>query len=122
MKGRKMIFVYNAKSNLFSRFTDYVHKAVSPSTYQCSLCMLTYTNLGMKKEWKEFIESLQGEKVFLYKDDFLKKYPEHSTSILPAVFMEENGTLHELLTAAELNSYHSLSELQNALNSKLTNI
>ena len=119
MDNRKIIFVYNAKSNLFSMFTDYVHKAVSPSTYQCSLCILTYSNLGMKKEWKEFIESLQGEKVFFYKDGFVEKFPEYSTSIFPAVFIEEKGRLYELLTAAELKSYHSLSELQNALNRKL---
>ena len=119
MDIKTIIFVYNAKSNLFSLATDYLHKAVSPSTYQCSLCSLTYSNLGMKKKWKEFIGGLQGEKVFLYKDDFLKKYPEHSTSILPAIFIEKNGTLYELLTTEELNSYHSLSELQKALNKKL---
>jgi hypothetical protein len=119
MDNRKIIFVYNAKSNLFSMLTDYVHKALASSTYQCSLCSLTYSNLGMKKQWKEFIERLQGEKLFLYKDNFLKKYPEHSTSILPAIFIEKNGKLHELLTADELNSFHSLTELQNALTQKM---
>jgi len=99
--------------------TDYVHKAVAPSTYQCSLCSLTYNNLGMKKQWKEYVKSLHGEKMFFYKDDFIKKYPEHSTTILPAIFIEKNEKLHELLTAADLNSYHSLSELQNALTQKL---
>jgi hypothetical protein len=120
MKNRKIIFVYNAKSNLFSILSDYVHKAVKPSTYQCSLCKLTYSNLGMKKEWKKFIERVHGEKVFLYKDDFLKKYADGSAFLLPAVFIEEKGTLHELINATELNRYHSLIELQNALSSKLS--
>ena len=119
MDNRKIIFVYNANSNLFSMVSDYVHKAVAPSTYNCNLCALTYSNFGMKNQWKEFIEKLDGEKVFLYRDDFIKKYPEHSTFILPAIFIEKNGTLNELLTSAELNSFHSLSELQNALNKKL---
>ena len=99
--------------------TDYVHKAVAPSTYNCNLCALTYSNFGMKKEWEEFIETLDGVKIFLYKDDFIKKYPEHSTIILPAILIEKNELLQVLLAAAELNCYHTLIELQNALNKKL---
>lgn len=119
MDNRKIIFVYNANSNLFSILTDYVHKAVAPSTYDCQLCALTYSNLGIKKEWKKYIETLHGEKVFSYKDDFIKKHPDHSNIILPAIFLERNGTLNELLTAAELRSFKSLNELQNALTQKL---
>lgn len=37
-----LIFVYNAKSGLISAFGDMVHKIVSPATYPCSLCALTY--------------------------------------------------------------------------------
>ena len=119
MANRKIIFVYNANSNLFSLLTDYVHKSVAPSTYNCQLCSLTYSNFGMKKQWKEFIERLQDEKLFFYKDDFIRKYPDHSNVILPAIFLERNGTLNELLTAAELSSFKALNELQNALTQKL---
>ncbi|MGZ8559234.1 MAG: hypothetical protein ACXWWC_12910 [Chitinophagaceae bacterium] len=119
MNNRKIIFVYNANSNLFSMVTDYVHKAIAPSTYNCKLCALTFTNFGMKKQWKKFIETLDGEKIFLYKDDFIKKFPDHSNIILPAILLEKNRTLNVLLTTTELNSYHSLDELQNALTQKL---
>jgi hypothetical protein len=102
--------------------SDYVHKAVNPSTYQCSLCRLTHSNFGMKAEWKAFIEMLEGEKIFLYKDDFLKQYPEHTGLAAPAVFIEEGGELRQLFSASVLNSYQSLRELQEALNDKLSKL
>lgn len=119
MNNRKIIFVYNAKHNLFNMLSDYVHKALQPSTYSCNLCKLTHGNFGMKKEWKEFIEKTGDEKSFLYKDDFSRQYPEYSGFIAPAVFREEEGKLRELFSAAELNSYQSLRELQQAFSKKL---
>ena len=71
---QQLIFVYNADSGWFNSLTDAVHKMVSPSTYQCSLCALTYGNVSMKKEWREFIESLPFDVLFLYKDEFIKHY------------------------------------------------
>ena len=100
--------------------TDYVHKALQPSSYACSLCKLTHTNIGMKKEWQQFIKSLNGINTFLYKDEFIKKYPEYSSITVPAVFIEDKGTLHELLGSKALDSYLSLSDLQNALTNKLS--
>ncbi|MGI8952546.1 MAG: hypothetical protein ACR2FN_13295 [Chitinophagaceae bacterium] len=49
-----LIFVYNADADLFSTLTDFAHKILSPSTYQCKLCALTYGNISMKQEWKFF--------------------------------------------------------------------
>ena len=57
LTNQTLIFVYNANSSVFSQITDYVHKITSPQTYQCNLFKLTYDNLGMKKEWKTFIQS-----------------------------------------------------------------
>jgi hypothetical protein len=73
----------------------------------------------MKKGWKDFIDTVPGEKSFLYKDEFKKKYSKSPTFEGPAVYLEEKGILHELLSAAELNSYSTLSEMQQALNNKL---
>jgi hypothetical protein len=53
--GKKVIFVYNADSGIFNSIEDYVHKIVSPSTYGCNLCGLTYGNMGMKNNWKQYI-------------------------------------------------------------------
>jgi hypothetical protein len=122
MNNRKIIFVYDAKNNLFNMLTDYVHKAVSPSTYQCNLCKLTHNNFGMKKEWKEIINKINYKKSFLYKEDFVKAYPDHPALTAPAVYVEEKGKLQELVTATELNSYQSLDELWQGLSTKLNKL
>ncbi len=85
-KQPKLLFVYNANSTLFAQVTDFVHKAVSPETYQCNLCRITYGNLEMKKQWQEFIQSLTLPVQFFHKDE-LKKYPELALVELPAVFI-----------------------------------
>jgi len=56
----KLIFVYNADSGLLNAMKDWAHKIVSPETYPCSLCALTYDNLGMRRPWREFIKVHQG--------------------------------------------------------------
>ena len=122
MSSRKIIFVYNAKRNLFNMLTDYVHKVVHPSTYQCSLCNLTHTNMGMKNGWKTFIGTLEDEKTFLYKDDFITKYHGHSAITFPAIFLEDNETLHQVMSATELKGIKSLAELQHALRTKLVQV
>ena len=45
---RKFIFIYNAKGGRWNSTLDLVHKYVSPSTYKCSLCKITF-NIGMKE-------------------------------------------------------------------------
>jgi len=58
---KKIIFVYNANSGFFSSLKDTIHKTISPDTYQCNLCQVTFGAFNMKDEWKEFIEKLPYE-------------------------------------------------------------
>jgi len=118
----RIIFVYNANSSLFAQLTDYAHKIISPQTYKCNLCRLTYGNLGMKREWKEFIQHLSFKIIFLHKDEFLKDYPSFSHVSFPAVFKEKNGTVLTLITSKEINNQQSLEELKNVVDRKLTNV
>ena len=37
---------------------DYVHKIASPQTYACSLCSITYGNLGMHRQWASYLRGL----------------------------------------------------------------
>ena len=80
MKEQELIFVYNANSDLFSTVTDFAHKLLSPSTYNCNLCALTYGNFTIKQEWKSFIEELAIKTVFLHKDEFEKQYKIQAAS------------------------------------------
>ena len=113
MKRLHLLFVYNANSDLFSSLTDFVHKIISPQTYNCSLCALTYGNVTMKQEWKNFLENLRAEKTFLHKDEFENQYKQLFD--LPAIFqLNENGPV-VLVSSDEISRCNSLGELMKAL-------
>ncbi|MBI4665227.1 MAG: hypothetical protein HY751_02325 [Nitrospinae bacterium] len=102
--GGRLIFVYNAGSSLFDKITDFTHKIISPATYSCNLCMITFDSLGMKKEWADFIKTLSPPPVFLHKDEFAEKYPALAQGPFPAVFLEKEGQLGLWITPAEIAS------------------
>jgi hypothetical protein len=65
---KELIFIYNAKSGLTQAAVDWAHKIISPKTYECSLCSLTYGNLGKYSKWSKFLASLNINKSFIYDD------------------------------------------------------
>ena len=113
----QLIFVYNADSDLYSTVTDFAHKILSPLTYQCQLCALTYGNFTVKQEWQSFIEKLPINTVFLHRDEFKKQYKIQSA--LPAIFISVNGATREMVTKQEIESCRSLQELKNLVTEKL---
>lgn len=110
----KLLFVYNADSDKISAALDFVHKIISPSTYACNLCAITFGNFGIKKEWEDFIKSLPMETEFLHKDEFQKKYPDTSTEY-PVVFANNGDIMKLCISAAELNKM-DLKELMGRIN------
>ena len=106
----KIIFVYNADSGLLNVVSDAVHKIVRPSTYPCRLCDVTYTLTGMRREWRQFIRSLDIPVEFLHRDQLSKAYGIDGVP-LPAVFMERRGELMEWMSAVEINACRTLQEL-----------
>ena len=75
----KLIFVYNANSGKLNAWLDSAHKIVSPSTYDCQLCDLTYGVFKENVEWVRFRESeLITNNVrqleFLHINEFEKNY------------------------------------------------
>ncbi len=99
----KLLFIYNANSDKISVALDFVHKIVSPSTYNCDLCAITYGNFGIKKVWEDFIKGLPMETEFLHKDEFQKKYPGNTTSF-PAVFKLEDSKWEPCISAKEMET------------------
>lgn len=107
----KFVFVYNADSGVFNLLADIAHKMFSPRTYSCRLCALTHSNLGMKKQWKDFLESVDAEMEFLHADEFKDKYDFQETE-LPAVYKQDaNGDLEIMIDAFAINKCKSLDDL-----------
>ena len=117
MAIRQLIFVYNAGSGVFNSVTDFAHKILSPSTYDCRLCALTYGNFAMNREWKNFIETLPVPSIFLHRDEFLKNY--HQEFDLPAVFYKEEQ-INVFLSKQTIEQCTSIRELMVLVSSELS--
>lgn len=107
----ELIFVYNADSGLLNVVADAVHKAVRPSTYPCNLCAVTFAATGMRKEWKEFVSSLEHPVRFLHRDELADAYGIEDVS-LPAAFIVKDDEIHPWISAEEINAVRSLAELK----------
>jgi hypothetical protein len=119
MSKKQLIFVYNADGGTFNAIMDSAHKLFSPTTYQCSLCAITYGMVAMRKEWKDYMGRLPYETRFYHRDGFRQEWPRRTES-LPAIFMlEEDGTLRTLIPSHELDAQKSIAQLTALLGRKL---
>jgi len=114
----KIVFVYNADSGIFNLAADIAHKIFSPQTYACNLCAITHSNFGMKKDWKEYLDALDNPLEFLHADEFKAKHNFEKVS-LPAIFVEEHGSLREIADAAQINQSKSIDDLKSIINKEL---
>ncbi|SHJ23702.1 hypothetical protein SAMN02745146_2574 [Hymenobacter daecheongensis DSM 21074] len=98
-----LLFVYNADSGLGNAVLDLLHKTLSPRTYACSLCALTY-GVRMQPEWREFLQQLPITPTFLHRDELPTRHPELASQPLPAAFLRTaGGSWQPFLTPQELN-------------------
>lgn len=106
-----ILIVYNARSGAFAALADAVHKIVSPETYPCSLCAVTYGPVAMRGEWRRFLESLPNARRFYHADDFAAAFPDVDVP-LPAILTQHGEEPpRELVKAAELDAAAGLPEL-----------
>jgi len=118
--AQSLVFTYNADNTLWGNISDFTHKIISPATYTCNLCRLTYDAFQMKSKWKDFISTLPYKIIFFHKDEFQKNYPDLRTISFPAVFVQDSeNNLLPLLTANEINRCQTLEDLITTLNNAL---
>ena len=110
-----LMFIYNAERGKINAVLDYIHKAVSPETYECNLCKLTYDNYGKIKEWNDFIGAISIPVKFKYRDE-LDQLGLDSETELPILLYKDKKVL---LSAKKINSFGTLKELMDALSKKL---
>jgi hypothetical protein len=119
----EIIFVYNADSSLGAKVFDFLHKAVSPETYECNLCRVTYGVFAERKEWREFIRKLPFQASFLYRDQFAKRHPQAAATPLPAIFLEpKDGQPALLASAEEINCARTVGDLKALVAAKLQSL
>ena len=114
----KLVFVYNADAGFVRGMLDSIHKTVSPDTYECALCQLTYGLFTMDRGWRAYLRSLPLQSAFYHRRDFTQAYPA-ATFPLPVILLEHEGTLQELVSAAQLSALPDVNALIGALQAAL---
>ena len=113
----ELIFIYNAKSGIVNEFLDFAHKIVSPSTYNCNLCALSYGNLTMKKKWSDYISSLPVRSTFTYKDK-VSEYGYNNIE-LPSIIFRNGSRSKVIISSEEINKLKKIDQLINILSDRL---
>ncbi len=116
---QKLQFVYNAETGVFNKLTDFAHKIVSPGTYACSLCALTYGKFTMKKEWAEYVKKLPIEVEFGYKSEW--KFAPLREEYPVIALQTGNDRIEILIEAEELDQIKNLDQLKSKLNAAIKN-
>lgn len=125
----ELVFVYNSNSGKLNAWLDSAHKIISPKTYECRLCDLTYGIFKEKVEWARFCESVTKtypsiELKFLHIDEFEKEYaskwlPKYEyPCILLSTYATDSG-FEILMSPGEMNEITTTLDLINVLESKL---
>lgn len=109
--GAALVFVYNADSGVFNALADAAHKIFSPQTYACNLCALTHTAVGMRGEWRRFLDGLGRPLEFLHADELASRYGVSGVP-LPAVFRKAGDGLEVLAGADAVNACRTLDDLK----------
>ena len=113
----ELIFIYNAKSGIVNEFLDFAHKIVSPSTYNCNLCAISYGNFTMKKKWSDYISSLPVRSTFTYKD----KVSEYGYNNIesPSIIFRNGSRSKVIISSEEINKLKKIDHLINILSERL---
>lgn len=121
---KKLLFVYNADSGIRNAILDSAHKILSPATYDCNLCDITFGIFSENKRWKDFREGSQLEMEFLHKDEYRKQYASKfgPKFTFPIVLLDDGQELSVLLSTDKINQLHSVEDLISILQQGLASL
>ena len=113
-----LIFVYNANSGTINSLIDSAHKWVSPKTYNCKLCALTFGILKEEKTWRAFRNSSEIKMDFYHKDEFEVAFGANRFNY-PVVLKLKDDTLESLIDTNTLSTIESSKDLIKQIEIKL---
>jgi len=119
-KNSTLIFVYRAERGIFNSLSHTMHRVFSPATYECRLCQITFSAVGMLHPWKEFLESRPEAKLFYHRKEFTADYPQ-VTSEPPLILKADPDSLSPeiLFGCQEIENCADVDELIDQLIVKL---
>jgi hypothetical protein len=101
MSEGRLLFVYGNDGGVVNGLIHHLHKLVSPATYDCRLCGLTYGWLGQRAAWTRALAGLGVESELLHRDEMIARSGRDQPP-LPAVFSVEAGRATLLITKQEI--------------------
>ena len=107
----ELLIVYNADGGVFAMLTDAVHKVVSPATYPCSLCAITYGPVAMRGAWRSFLEGLANAVRFYHRDDFAVAFPGVDVDLPAILIADADGAPGVLVSAKDLGRVGGVEDL-----------
>ncbi|CAM3296617.1 GTPase [Zobellia roscoffensis] len=110
---QKLVFIYNADSGLKNSLLDSAHKILSPSTYDCNLCDITFGVFTENKVWKDFREKTNLDMEFLHKDEYRKQYASKfgNKFTFPIILAQTNDDLQIFVGTEEMNAIKNSESL-----------
>ena len=115
----RLLFVYNADAGVVAGAFDLIHKLVSPATYPCSLCGVTYGTFGMDRRWRAYLDRLPLPAIFHHRPDFRAACPGLAAEPLPLIARDDDGRVTVILDAGALAQLTTLDALIAALDARL---
>lgn len=114
-----LVFVYNANAGKIAGIMDTLHKTLSPATYDCQLCAVTFGAFSMRGEWRDWLKAQAWEAEFYHRPDFRADWPDHTKAPLPAIFRRDGNMLSLLISADAFQALDSVNALANAIEESL---
>ena len=108
---RRIIQVYNADGDALSVVIDAIHKVMSPASYPCSLCNVSYGPLSVRTKWRNYLGRLDADVLSLHRDEFRGRFPATDVE-LPAILIQEPGAEPRvLLSKYRLDTIRDVDDL-----------
>ena len=117
----KLVFVYNAEAGLVRGLMDSIHKIVSPATYACDLCAITYGLTSMNPKWRAWLKQCGIPTEFFHRADFQRSWPDARFE-LPAILIEDCNRLTPIIGAEAFAGIKDVDQLISVLEGRLAKV
>ncbi|MFA6332660.1 MAG: hypothetical protein WCX22_06910 [Methanoregula sp.] len=120
--GKTLIFVYNADGGVLPGMKDYSSKTGgSHGKDSCNLTAITYSPIGMKKDWKRFVKDLGIPARFLNRNEFFSELGTGITTF-PAILVQAGKDLLLVASSDEINRCQNLEDLISLVQPRCANL
>ena len=113
-----LLFVSNSNSGVLPQIKNYSDHSLASRGDGCHLSALTYSPVGMKKEWKRFIREQKLPSRVLDREEFRAEFGSIAMTF-PVVLVRTHRGLSILISTEELNRCRSLEDLMDLLRQRL---